>query len=148
MAPLAEVSRWCIKSWEWDFWVRCKLSIVIQGTDLCNVFMFQEIGEARECVCIPEAESWHPEKKKKKGSLPPFRIQTGGLGHRTAHRKFMFAKRAPWDFPALPAWPLLHPCSTLTSISLFCKIIVVSAGFYWLLNSLKKLEEKGKIRLI
>lgn len=100
-------------------------------------------------VCV---YSWGWElTSRRKGSLPFLTSKLVGFGHRSAHRKFMFAKTAPWDFPVLPAWPLFYPCSTLTSsMSLLCKIIVISAGFYWLLNSLKKLDEKNKrkIRLI
>lgn len=130
MAALAEVSPCCTKLWEWNFWVSCYLTIVMQGTDLCNVFMCSNIpgcwGGAGS-VCL-YSQGWELISRKE-GSLPLLTSKLVVFGHRTAHRKFMFAKTAPWGFPVLPAWPLLHPCSTLTS-SLFCKTTIV---FRWIL---------------
>lgn len=127
------------------------LDVGIQGPDLCNVFMFSSIpgswGEAGIVFVFPRLNS----TSRRKGSLPFSTSKLVFCGHRAAHRKFIFAETAPWDFPALPAWPLLPPCSTLTSsMSLVCKIVVF---FCWvsltrLLNSLKKLEDEGKIRPI
>lgn len=126
------------------------LSVGIQGPHLCNVFMFTSIpgswGEARIVFVFPRLNS----ASRRKGSVPFSTSKLVFCGHRAAHRKFIFTETAPWDFPALPAWPLLPPCSALaSSMSLVCKIVgFFLLGFISLLNNLKKLEDEGKIRPI
>lgn len=83
----------CIKLWEWNFLVRCEFSTVIQGTDLCNVFMCSNVpGSWRGAgsVCVfprPRADI------QKKGKSAPLIIQTGVLWAQNSSQEVNVCKK-------------------------------------------------------
>lgn len=133
MAALAEVSHCCTKLWEWNFWVSCYLTIVMQGTDLCNVFMCSNIpgcwGGQGVCVCIPKGESWYPEKREVCPSWHPnwwvlgTEQLTGSSCLQKQHHEVFLCCQL--DLCYIPAQPSLQACSVKLQLS--------SAGFYFVL---------------